>query len=348
MNTFLAPLALAFLPFALGDDPAAGATTTRPASPAAGTAAVGAAARIDGAKLHAHVATLADDSFEGRATGTPGAAKAREYLVARFTEIGLAHFGESYLQPFDVKVRRRVRSTTAETTTEEKKEGVNVVGRIVGAKHPDRCIVLSAHYDHLGTRNGEVYNGADDNASGVAALLEIARWLAAHPPAHTIVFAAFDSEESGLQGAHSFVAHPPVPKDALLVNVNLDMVGRNDKGELYACGTRPWPGLNPFVEKAKSHPPVKLLMGHDGGEGATGRDDWTSQSDQGAFHAAGIPFLYFGEEDHEDYHRATDEASRIQQDFHRAATETILDVLLAIDAGLGGKRPGAPKEAASK
>jgi Zn-dependent M28 family amino/carboxypeptidase len=185
----------------------------------------------------------------------------------------------------------------------------------------------------VGVRNGEVFNGADDNASGTAALLAIADYFVKNRPQHSIMFVAFDAEEVGLQGARAFVANPPVAKEAIALNINMDMISRNDAGELYVAGTYSYPQLLPFVERAIPNAEVKLIAGHDR-PGVGSGYDWTSQSDQGAFHAARIPFLYFGVEDHADYHRATDDFERIQLGFYTRAVRTITSVARLIDAGL--------------
>jgi Zn-dependent M28 family amino/carboxypeptidase len=272
--------------------------------------------------LIADIRALSADSMEGRRTGTPGAEMARDYLEAAFGELGLEAFGTSYRQPF---------SFTSQAG--ESLEGVNLVGYIAGTEHPDRYIVLTAHYDHLGVQNGEIYNGADDNASGTAAIMAIADYFRRNPPSSFVIIAALDAEEMGLQGARAFVASPPVPLADIIVNVNLDMVSRNENGELYAAGTYHYPFLLPYVEGVAAGAGVTLLTGHDSPDLPPG-DDWTLLSDHGAFHEAGIPFIYFGVEDHEDYHRPTDVFENIDPDFFVRATETILDFVIELDGDL--------------
>jgi Zn-dependent M28 family amino/carboxypeptidase len=211
--------------------------------------------------------------------------------------------------------------------------GVNLLARIPGRRFPDRILVLSAHLDHLGLRQGKVYPGADDDASGVAAVLGMAAYLKAHPAEHTVVVALFDGEEVDLLGAKAFAAHPPLPAASVRFDLNLDMVGRNAQGELWVCGLRHWPQLKGAVEAATARSGLKLCAGHDGGDGL---EDWTRSSDHGAFHEKGIPFLYLGEEDHPDYHRPTDTFDRIQPEFFRQAAEAALDLLLAVDRSLAG------------
>jgi Zn-dependent M28 family amino/carboxypeptidase len=294
-----------------------------PAAPAAVThaaAVLPAAAAIDSARLLRDLGVLAHDSMEGRATGTPGNARARAFLERAFAERGIQPFGASYLQSFTF-VRR-----------DNTLQGVNVIGVVRGTELPEQYIVVTAHYDHIGIRNGEIYNGADDNASGVAALLAFGEHFAQSPPRHSIIFAALDAEEMSLQGARAFVANPPVPRSSIVLNVNMDMVGRNDANELYVAGTYHYPQLLPIVEVVAAGAEVRLIPGHDR-PGREPGDDWTNLSDHGVFHAAGIPFLYFGVEDHPDYHRPTDTVDGIQPAFYNRAARTILTALRLLDQG---------------
>lgn len=272
---------------------------------------------------------LAGDEMEGREVGTPGNARARAYIVERYEEIGLAPVGDSFDHPFEFTRPVDMRDAEAEFQT---LAGVNVLGRIEG-RETDRVIVVSAHYDHVGYGGGEIFNGADDNASGVAALLAIAGHFKARPPAHTIVFAAFDAEEGGLNGARHFVANRPEGLGEIAFNLNLDMVGYSPDGDLYAVGTYHTPALVALVETVAADAPVELLMGHDR-PSENPRDDWTLLSDHAPFHAAGIPFLYLGVEDHEHYHRVSDEYEIITRDFFLGAVETAVMLAETVDGEL--------------
>jgi Zn-dependent M28 family amino/carboxypeptidase len=278
---------------------------------------------IDSARLVRDISVLAHDSMEGRRVGTPGSARARTFLDTSFRERGLQAVpdADTYLHPFTF--------TRGDSTI----TGVNILGMVRGTTRPDHYIVVSAHYDHLGVRNGEIFNGADDNASGTAALLAIADHFTRNLPRHSIIFAAFDAEEGGLRGARAFVAEPPVQREAIVLNVNMDMVGRNDAGELYVAGTAHYPQLLPYVERVGATAEVTLIPGHDR-PGARPTDDWTNASDHAAFHQVGIPFLYFGVEDHPDYHRATDTFERIQPGFYARAVRTVLSAIRVLDAEL--------------
>jgi Zn-dependent M28 family amino/carboxypeptidase len=212
-------------------------------------------------------------------------------------------------------------------------KGVNVAAlcRGTGAKE-NGALVLTAHYDHLGVRNGSIYYGADDNASGVAVLVALARQCQRSPWMHDAIFVAFDAEEMGLQGARAFVKALPIPSHrTIALNVNLDMVARGDKNELYVAGTSHRPELKAILAPVAARAKIKLLFGHDTGGG---QNDWTKQSDHGAFHEAGIPFLYFGVEDHPDYHKPTDTADKIDPTFFYQSALTILDAVSTVDRAL--------------
>ncbi|CAN5769984.1 hypothetical protein BH23GEM9_BH23GEM9_22110 [soil metagenome] len=153
---------------------------------------------IDTVQLIRDLSVLAHDSMEGRLVGTPGSVRAQRFLVRRFTDTGLQRFGTGYTHPFTF------------TRREQQMQGVNMIGFVRGSARPDRHIVITAHYDHLGIRDGEIFPGADDNASGTAGLIALADYFVRNPPRHSMVFVAFDAEEGGLQGARAFVANPPV------------------------------------------------------------------------------------------------------------------------------------------
>jgi Zn-dependent M28 family amino/carboxypeptidase len=270
---------------------------------------------FDAPLLLQDVKMLSADDMQGRATGAPGGARAREFVRKRFKESGLAQLGDTFLQPFKV----------GELT------GVNIYGYIKGTKTPDKYIVVSAHYDHVGVRNKEIYNGADDNASGTAALFAMIAYFKTRPPANSLLFVAFDGEEMGLLGSRHFVSKPPVPQKSILLNVNMDMISHNDRNELYASGTYHYPALKQYLAPVIAQAKVKLLLGHDRPEQL--RDDWTNQSDQASFHRAKIPFVYFGVEDHQDYHKPTDDFANINQRFYINAVEVIMESVKALDKG---------------
>lgn len=288
---------------------------------------------VDSAQLMRDVSTLASPAFEGRRTGTPGGLKARAYIQGRFQELGLTPFGEGYVKPFSFTQTSLKRLLTPGKPYKiDYPDAANVIAFIKGGKTPERFIVVSAHYDHLGVRDGKIYAGADDDASGIAAMLALAAHFRQHPPEHSIVFAAFDGEELGLRGAAAFVSALPFPREQLVMNLNLDMVSRSDEKAIYAVGTNYTPALKALVAQAAARSTVKVRLGHDRSILVAGAvEDWTQSSDHGPFHDAGVPFLYFGVDDHADYHQPTDTADKIDPVFFADVTRLLIDVAGLMD-----------------
>ncbi|MGE5566868.1 MAG: M28 family peptidase [Parcubacteria group bacterium] len=276
-------------------------------------------------RLLEDVRILSADDMEGRAPETPGSQKARDYIEQRFAEAGIDPVkGDDYEQPFVF--------TTRDAGAHQ---GVNVIGRIEGTSrgHARHVLVVTAHYDHLGVIKGEIYNGADDNASGVATLLAVAQAFAADPPKHDVIFAALDAEEGGNRGARVLMSDPPVPLSAMALEVNLDMLSRSDRNELYAAGAAHFPFMKGRLEDLAKTAPVTLKLGHD--TPAWGESqDWTTESDHVAFNERGIPWVYFGVEDHPDYHKPTDDFDRIPVDFFRRSAATVVQAVRAFDEDL--------------
>jgi Zn-dependent M28 family amino/carboxypeptidase len=279
---------------------------------------------VDRAQLLSDMTTLADPALEGRAAGSAGSRRARQWIVKQFAAIGLRPGrGTAFEQSFSLAQQGGRRLSAA-----------NVVGGLPGTNAAARTIVVTAHYDHLGVRNGVVYPGADDNASGVAVLLAVARHFRTTPPRHALVFAALDAEEAGLQGARTLVGSDWLPRTVAL-NVNLDMVARSGSNDIYAAGSYHSPWQVPILRDVQPRSAVNILFGHDRpAAAADGLDDWTHQSDHGPFHDTGIPFVYFGVEDHADYHGPTDTADRIDPRFFGDAADMIVEAVRTFDMRL--------------
>lgn len=280
--------------------------------------------KLNALQLLSDIKTLSSDAFQGRKTGTNGSKKAQEYIIQRFLDYKLMFFGDGYEQAFSF-----------ETSTGSKINGTNLVGYMEGTENKDLFTVITAHYDHLGIKNNEIFNGADDNASGVAGMFALAEHFIKNKPKNSIIFLAVDAEEIGLRGAKHFVANPPVAIEKIALCINIDMISRNDKNELYACGTAHYPFLKSYVEKFSAKHDIKIRYGHDIPEKESGGiQDWTLASDHGEFHKVGIPFIYFGVEDHPDYHKPTDKFETINQVFFIKATEMIIDQVVNFDENL--------------
>jgi Zn-dependent M28 family amino/carboxypeptidase len=210
-------------------------------------------------------------------------------------------------------------------TDVEEKRTVNVVARLPGREIPEKAIVLTAHYDHVGENDvGEIFNGADDNASGTATLLEIAEAFArcGTPPRRSVWFAAVSGEERGLVGSRRFVAEPPVPLDDIVANVNMDMVGRGpaDEVNVYLGPLRTdLEAAFPEAAAAARIRPTYVVARQDANVTVprTGREkvnlkiprtraNYFGRSDQASFYRKGIPAAFLFGITHADYHRPTD------------------------------------------
>lgn len=270
---------------------------------------------IDSSTLINHLEYLSSAAMQGRETATPGNQLAREYIVKIFDSLKVDKVGDARLQSFPFGANNQ--------------QGVNIIGVIKGYQYENNYLAFTAHYDHLGTRNGDIYYGADDNASGTAALLAMAQYFKQHPPRHSLLFVAFDAEEKGLIGSKYFVSHCPIPLSTIMVNVNMDMISRNDSNEIYATGIYHYPFLKKYVDSIRPFTPVAIRFGHDGEK--SGIHDWTNQSDHFPFHQNHIPYLYFGVEDHADYHRPGDTFDKVNKRFYYHVCTMITAVASLLD-----------------
>ena len=246
--------------------------------------------------LRRHVETLADDALEGRAAGTRGGYAAAKYLQGEFIRLGLKPAGEddSYVQVFQGGYR-------------------NLLAMLPGSDEQlrDEVIVIGAHYDHVGYgsyRNsrgpiGYIHNGADDNASGTSAVLEVAEALTklAKPPKRSILFAFWDGEESGLLGSRHWVANPTIKLSRIKRLVNIDMLGRLREQGLEVLGTRTALGSRRLVAQLNVDTALPLKF------------TWRTKanSDHYPFFEQGIPYLLFHTGLHEDYHRPSDDVNKL-------------------------------------
>jgi Zn-dependent M28 family amino/carboxypeptidase len=253
---------------------------------------------LDSTAIINDITYLASDLCEGRRPGTAGHLLAFNYIRSRMQSIGLDSIASAEQTFTGIKIN----NTTI---------GKNLIGLVKGVKTPGKYIVLTAHYDHLGKKNnGAVYNGADDNASGVACVLGIAAYLENHAPGYSVIVAALDREETGLEGAYSFVdwLNSNVGLKNIVLNLNMDMIARADKNEIFVSGLGRNPSLMYVIDKVQDSTKVEILKGHEGGDSG---EDWSESSDHAAFMKKSVPFLYFGVEDHADYHQTTDDIEKI-------------------------------------
>lgn len=261
-------------------------------------------------RVLADIRYLAADAREGRGVGTAGLDSAARFIAARFQEIGLEPSGsDGFFQPFEIDPSAPAAAHAGIQRTAVK----NVVGMIPGrGPLATQVVVLGAHYDHLGLggmgsldpdSTGVVHNGADDNASGTAALLESARRLMnlSAPSFRTLVFVAFTAEELGLIGSEHFVRSPPLPADSMYAMINFDMVGRLRHDSLLVVGTGSAEELPGLLEEINSRHGFVL---------EELADPW-GRSDHSSFYGQGIPVVHLFTNTHPDYHRTTDDWQRI-------------------------------------
>ncbi|HZV85613.1 MAG TPA: M28 family peptidase [Brevundimonas sp.] len=279
------------------------------------------------AQLLEDVRILSADDMQGRDTGAPGGERARSYIVGRLEALGVAPPPMGRLQPWEMQGRTRAGPKTF--------NGLNVIGVIPGMRVSDRYIVVTAHYDHVGVNaEGQVFNGADDNASGVATMLALAADLKRQAPQHSVLIVALDGEERGLLGAKHFVEAPPVPLSSIAMNLNFDMTARAETdGKLWVTGTYQHPNFRPILERLPAYGAVSLAFGKDTPQD-TGENNWVEASDHGAFYRAQVPFLYLGVDYHPDYHRPSDDFERITPSVFISATELSIASFRALDAAL--------------
>ena len=285
-------------------------------------------ASLDGTALERHIAFLADDSLYGRGAGSVYERVAAEYVRDEFVRYGLEPGAGDFLQEF---------------TFHDTLQSQNVLGVLPGAGSlGSEWVIVGAHYDHLGWQRVSpdsivVYNGADDNASGTALMLELARYLSdyylrgvgAGRERRSFMFHAYGAEEEGLIGSIYFCNNPTVIMDNLAAMVNLDMVGRLRDNLLIVNGAASVPAWE-----------LVLAFANESGLGISFRDERLYGSDHVCFHERGRPaiFLYTGS--HDEYHTAADDAWLINIDGMLQVGELALDALHSVATAPGW--PGTP------
>ncbi len=285
----------------------------------------------DEIKLLQHLNVLSSDQFSGRKFSSQGSLQAQSYLVSVLENLNVPPFNNQYLHAF------------TKSGFFQSKQGANVIATIPGSHFQDRYILLSAHYDHLGTKGGKVFNGADDNASGIAALLYYAKLLKQAPLKHSIILLFSDGEEVNLLGAKAFIEQQKNLLNNIRLNINLDMIaGSKHTKKLRFISKDLNKILNPedlakfdkFQASLKKRPNVHLTYGFRGRKRigtSVNHINWLMASDHGVFSKAGIPFIYFGVGPHKNYHSEFDVYANINHQFFLSATDIIFQQLIYLD-----------------
>lgn len=265
---------------------------------------------------------LASAALEGRGTGTAGNDSAAAYIARRFESLRLATLpngcegsdaalrarcDRKYFQPF---IARSAAAAHAGLPSELPSQNVVALLRGTDPALANEYVVIGAHFDHLGRSGASaldpdsaeaIRNGADDNASGTAAVMELARLLSRHAPRRSVIFVTFSGEELGLLGSQRFVDRSPVPIDRVVAMLNFDMVGRLRNHRLIVYGVETATEMRGLVDSATTGTGLDVR----------GVGDGYGPSDHSSFYARGIPVLHFFTDLHEDYHRATDDADKV-------------------------------------
>jgi len=263
------------------------------------------ATHITSARVAEIVGVLADDSMQGRATPSPELEQAASWVSEAFRRAGLRPAGDTgdYIQRFTVR---------GDTSAP------NVVAVLPGrdARLAGEYVLVVAHLDHVGTGrslNGDaIYNGADDNASGMAGAVVLAEAFAASPQRtrRSLLFLVTSGEERGLLGSRWYAAHPSVPLDSVVALVNLDMIGRNRPDSVFLNGWGKSEVADEVVRQSHQHPELGLSVGPD----VEDRPLTPADSDHWPFQRHGIPYVFFYTGAHADYHRPGDEPTRLDAD----------------------------------
>jgi hypothetical protein len=277
--------------------------------------------------LRVDVIYLASDYLEGRETGTRGEALAAQYIASRMDALGLAPAGPggSWFQHFEANFRAHPHAPET-----EKRQARNVLGYL--DRGAQTTVVIGAHYDHIGhgdfgsrhTGEPEIHNGADDNASGVAVMLSLARMLTFLPElqGNNFLFIAFSGEEMGLLGSKYFVNHATIDTARINYMLNFDMVGRlSDEKTLIVNGAGTSPAWKPAME-AITYSPLQIKT-HDSGIGA---------SDHSSFYLAGIPAVHFFTGQTNDYHKPSDDSHLVNYEGAYEICSFVISMIMELDS----------------
>ena len=273
---------------------------------------------------------LSNDSLEGRQTGSEGEQKAAQYIAKRFADLGLQPKGtDGYFQSFSFKPKTNPHQKVSYTVKDGDSTitGTNVIGYI--DNKAENTVIIGAHFDHLGYgaegslyrgKTKQIHNGADDNASGVGVLLDLAKKLKDKNKQNNYLFITFSGEEMGLLGSNYYAKHPTISNDKANYMINMDMVGRlkaDSTLAVYGVGTSPI-----FKQTLKAHNEKFKLIQNESGVGP---------SDHTSFYNVDVPVLHFFTGQHEDYHKPSDDFDKLNYDGMNTISSYIFDVITDLD-----------------
>lgn len=270
-------------------------------------------------ELKHHLYIVAADSMEGRNTGTEGQKKAGKYLISQYKANGMSFpkGASDWYQGVPSEFMSRAFSPKLGNSE-------NIWAFIEGTEKPDEVLVISAHYDHVGMKNGDVYNGADDDGSGTVALLEIAQAFMqakkeGYGPKRSILFLHVTGEEHGLHGSRYYSEHPLFPIENTIADLNIDMIGRRDDAHkdngnyIYVIGSDRLSTDLHNINEAANTKYTHLALDYKYNE-RNDPNQFYFRSDHYNFAKKGIPIIFYFNGVHEDYHKKTDKPDKIEYD----------------------------------
>jgi hypothetical protein len=281
---------------------------------------------ITAADLKKNLYVIASDEMEGRDTGSPGQKKAGEYMINYYKGLGISYpkaLGSYYQKvPADF-MRKRGGGNLPDSE--------NILAFIEGSEKPEEIVVISAHYDHVGTQNGVVFNGADDDGSGTVGVMEIAKAFqsakkAGNGPKRSILFLHVTGEEHGLFGSEYYTDNPVFPLANTVVDLNIDMIGRDDpenrgKQYVYVIGSEMLSSELKVINEAANKKTNKLELNYKYDD-PNDTQRLYYRSDHYNFAKNNVPVAFFFDGIHEDYHKPTDDVEKI--DYNLLAKRTQL------------------------
>ncbi len=270
---------------------------------------------INADDLKKNLYVIASDEMGGRDTGSPGQKKAGEYMINYYKNLGISHpksLGSYYQTVPAAYMKQRGGGNLPDSE--------NILAFIEGTEKPDEIVVVSAHYDHVGTKNGVVYNGADDDGSGTVAVMEIAKAFqsakkAGKGPKRSILFLHVTGEEHGLFGSEYYTDNPVFPLANTVVDLNIDMIGRDDpenrgKQYVYVIGSEMLSSELKVINEAANKRTNNLELNYKYDDPRDPQRLYY-RSDHYNFAKNNVPVAFFFDGIHEDYHKPTDDVEKI-------------------------------------
>ncbi|MBW8359022.1 MAG: M28 family peptidase [Weeksellaceae bacterium] len=281
---------------------------------------------ISSADLKKHLYVLASDEMQGRDTGSEGQKKAGRYIIGEYQKMGVTH--PAPLADYYQKVPKEALNGRRGALPDSE----NILAFIKGSEKPEEIIVLSAHYDHVGIKDGQIYNGADDDGSGTVALMEIAEAFKkskkmGKAPKRSILILHVTGEEHGLLGSKFYAENPVFPLANTVVNLNIDMIGRSDaenegKNYVYVIGSEMLSTELKKINESANNATQKLQLNYKYDD-PNDTQRLYYRSDHYNFAKNGIPVAFFFDGIHEDYHKPTDDADKIDYELLKKRTQLI-------------------------